>query len=192
MEMSGGSIHRLKLAEYKPFLTGLSVLTPPRQAGSGGVTVELSDILSPDAVLTDFRPNSKKQLLQDLAQYCAPIVEVEQRRIFETLLQRERLGSTGVGNGVAIPHGKFPGIAGITCVFAKLAKPIEFDSMDDQPVDIVCLLVAPEGSGADHLKALSRVARILRDQSILAQMRASSDPETIYSLLTAPDDARAA
>ena len=131
--------------------------------------MELNDIISPDSILANLKPNSKKQLLQELADVGSALIGKDSSAVFETLLERERLGSTGVGNGVAIPHGKISGIENIVGVFAQLSKPVEFDAMDDQPVDIVFMLLAPEGSGADHLKALSKIARVLRDQSTLRQ-----------------------
>ena len=154
--------------------------------------MEISEITSPEAVLANLKPNSKKQLLQEMAAAAAPLVALDERLIFDTLLQRERLGSTGVGNGVAIPHGKLPGIDRIYGIFARLTKPVEFESMDDQPVDVVFMLLAPEGSGADHLKALSRIARLLRDQSMLAQLRSATDKDAIFTLLTSTENANAA
>ncbi|MEE9314658.1 MAG: PTS IIA-like nitrogen regulatory protein PtsN [Rhizobiaceae bacterium] len=154
--------------------------------------MELNDIISPDSILANLKPNSKKQLLQELAEAGAAQLGVDVQAVFETLLEREHLGSTGVGNGVAIPHGKIAGIDRIVGVFAQLAKPVEFDSMDEQPVDIAFMLLAPEGSGADHLKALSRIARVLRNQATLASIRHASDPDAIYSLLTAQESASAA
>ncbi len=154
--------------------------------------MELKDIIEPGAVLANLKPNSKKQLLQELASVAAPLADVDEQAVFETLLQRERLGSTGVGNGVAIPHGKLPSMKRIIGVFAHIAKPISFDAMDDQPVDVVFTLLAPEGSGADHLKALSRIARLLRDQTVLAGIRAANDADAMYSLLTEHETATAA
>ena len=97
-----------------------------------------------------------------------------EREIFDTILQRERLGSTGVGNGIAIPHGKLAGVKRITGVFARLETPVDFEALDDQPVDLVFLLLAPEGAGADHLKALSRIARVLRDGDTVAKIRGTA------------------
>ena len=154
--------------------------------------MDVSDIVTASSVFVDLKPGSKKQLLQDLAIHAARHVNEDERKIFDVLLQRERLGSTGVGNGVAIPHGKLSKIDRIYGLFARLHKPIAFDAMDDQPVDIVFLLLAPEGSGAAHLKALSRVARLLRNPSRLAQIRASEDAETLFSVITANEDAHAA
>jgi len=100
------------------------------------------------------------------------------------LLQRERLGSTGLGQGIAIPHGKVPGLKGIIGIFARLAEPIDFDAVDGEPVDIVFLLLAPEGAGADHLKALARISRLLRERSAVEKLRASRDAAALYAVLT--------
>ena len=154
--------------------------------------MDINNILSPAGVLANLRPTSKKQLLQDLAEIGAEQTGMESHAIFESLLEREKLGSTGVGNGVAIPHAKLPGMDRIVGVFAHLTKPVMFEAVDDQPVDIAFMLLAPEGSGADHLKALSRIARILRNQSILASIRSSTDPDAIFSLLTSAENANAA
>jgi PTS system nitrogen regulatory IIA component len=100
--------------------------------------------------------------------------------------EREHLGSTGLGNGIAIPHGKFPGIGSVTAVFAKLETPVDFESVDDQPVDLVMMLLAPMGAGADHLKALARVARLLRTESVVARLRHSQDATELHEILTQP------
>ncbi len=154
--------------------------------------MDLSSIISADHVFVDMKANSKKQLLQELATLTADKTELDERTVFETLLQREKLGSTGVGGGVAIPHGKLPGISGIVGLFGRLHKPIEYDAMDELPVDIVFMLIAPEGAGADHLKALSRIARILRQDSTLAQLRTAEDADAVFSLLTDVENANAA
>jgi len=154
--------------------------------------MEISDIISPEAMLTKLKPNSKKQLLQELAAAAASLFDLDERMVFDTLLQRERLGSTGVGNGVAIPHGKLPGLDKIQGIFALLPKPVDYDSVDDQPVDVVFMLLAPEGSGADHLKALSRIARLLRNQTTLAQLRSETDNDAIFALVTSTESANAA
>lgn len=147
--------------------------------------MELSDILKPDGVLASAKASSKKQLLQELADRAGDMLQVPARRIFDTLLERERLGSTGVGNGIAIPHTKLTEISEITGLFVRLAKPIDFEAQDDQPVDLVFLLLAPEGAGADHLKALSRVARVLREPGTVTKLRETTEPAAIYSVLTA-------
>ncbi len=154
--------------------------------------MELSSIITLDRVLPGLKAGSKKQLLQELAQTAALATGIDDRVIFDTLLQRERLGSTGVGLGVAIPHGKFQNLPGITGIFARLAKPISFDAMDDEPVDIVFALLAPEGSGADHLKALSRIARLLRDPDTIARLRNLTTASELYEELTSLPQANAA
>src|SRR5690606_13700708 len=130
------------------------------------------------------KASSKKQLLQLLAEKAAAITGLPEREVFETILQRERLGSTGVGNGIAIPHGKLPAVKKITGVFARLEQPVDFEALDDQPVVLVFLLLAPESAGADHLKALSRIARVLRDRETVAKIRGSDDANAIYTFLS--------
>ncbi|MBN8999899.1 MAG: PTS IIA-like nitrogen regulatory protein PtsN [Rhizobiales bacterium] len=147
--------------------------------------MDLSDLITPEAIVPALKVNGKKQALQELAERAARLTGLDERQIFDTLLQRERLGSTGVGNGIAIPHGKLAGLRRIHGVFAHLAKPIEFDALDDQPVDLIFLLLAPESAGADHLKALARVARLLREPGLAAKLRASNDASALYAVLTA-------
>ena len=118
------------------------------------------------------------------AEKAATITGIPEREIFDTILQRERLGSTGVGNGIAILHGKLAAVKRITGVFARLETPVDFEALDDQPVDLVFLLLAPEGAGADHLKALSRIARVLRDGDIVNKIRGSTDSAAIHALLS--------
>lgn len=156
-----------------------------------GGRMTLTDLLTPDAVISPLRANSKKQALQELAQHAAVATGLQERDIFEALLQRERLGSTGIGDGIAIPHGRLPGIEKLAGLFARTEKPIDFDALDGQPVDILFVLVAPEGAGADHLKALARVARVLRNQSVIDQIRQVRDPTAIYAIL-AESSAKAA
>lgn len=146
--------------------------------------MDLSDLISPDAIVPALKANGKKQALQELAERAARLTGLDERQIFDTLLQRERLGSTGVGNGIAIPHGKLPSLKRIYGVFAHLAKPIDFESLDDQPVDLIFLLLAPESAGADHLKALARIARMLREPGLAAKLRASTDQNALYAVLT--------
>ncbi|QUS56148.1 PTS IIA-like nitrogen regulatory protein PtsN [Pseudovibrio brasiliensis] len=148
--------------------------------------MDLNELLRPEAVIANLKANSKKQALQELAERASEICGETERDIFDTLLQRERLGSTGVGNGIAIPHGKIVDLDGLHGLFARLDKPIEFDSLDDQPVDLIFVLLAPEGAGADHLKALARVARLLRDADVASKLRATTDAAAIYSILTHP------
>ncbi len=143
----------------------------------------LADLLQQDAIIPALKANSKKQLLQELAAKAAKITGISEREIFDVILQRERLGSTGVGNGIAIPHGKLSSINNIVGIFARLETPVDFEALDDQPVDLVFLLLAPEGAGADHLKALSRIARVLRDADLVAKLRATDSASAIYAFL---------
>ena len=144
----------------------------------------LTNFIAPNSVVPLLKVKSKKQLLQDLSARAARITGVPERDIFDVLLQRERLGSTGLGHGVAIPHGKLQGLKRIAGVFARLADPIDFEAIDGQKVDIVVLLLAPEGAGADHLKALARIARQLREPGVAAKLRASADTAALYAVLT--------
>ncbi|MES5099813.1 PTS IIA-like nitrogen regulatory protein PtsN [Agrobacterium sp. BA1120] len=143
----------------------------------------LADLLQQDAIIPALKVNSKKQLLQELAAKASKITGVPEREVFDVILQRERLGSTGVGHGIAIPHGKLASIDKIVGVFARLENPVDFEALDDQPVDLVFLLLAPEGAGADHLKALSRIARVLRDAELVAKLRATESDTAIYTFL---------
>jgi PTS system nitrogen regulatory IIA component len=148
--------------------------------------MNISELLAPDAVLASLKVQSKKQLLQDLAARASQITRIPERRIFETLTERERLGSTGVGQGIAIPHGRLSDIRTISGVFARLESPIDYDAVDRQPVDLVFMLLAPEGAGADHLKALARVSRLLRNQQTVEKLRAATRAEALYAILTEP------
>ena len=154
--------------------------------------MEIADLLSPDAVLAHVKATTKKQVLQEMAHKAALLTQLPERRIFETLTEREKLGSTGMGQGIAIPHGRVAGVEKMTGLFAQLDHPVDFDSMDDQPVDLVFLLLAPEGAGTDHLKALARVSRLLRNQTICEKLRAAPQAATLYALLTEPSAAQAA
>ena len=146
----------------------------------------LIDLVAPNAVIPALRVNSKKQILQELASKAAELCGQSERTILEILQQREKLGSTGVGNGIAIPHGKLPKLGKLFGLFARLERPVDFEALDGQPVDLVFLLLAPEGAGADHLKALARIARLLRDQDVAKKLRASRDAQAIYSVLALP------
>ncbi len=145
--------------------------------------MDLSDLIEVSAVMPALKANSKKQLLQLLAEKAAAVTGLPEREVFDTILQRERLGSTGVGNGIAIPHGKLAGLSRITGIFARLESPVDFEALDDQPVDLVFLLLAPEGAGADHLKALSRIARVLRDGDTVSKIRGTKEAAAIHTFL---------
>jgi nitrogen PTS system EIIA component len=152
----------------------------------------LAGLLHQNAIIPAMRANSKKQLLQELAAKASKLTGLPEREIFDVILQRERLGSTGVGNGIAIPHGKLARITRIFGLFARLERPIDFEAIDGQPVDIVFLLLAPELAGADHLRALSRIARVLRDPSIVQKLRSTRDPSALHALLCADRASHAA
>jgi PTS system nitrogen regulatory IIA component len=147
--------------------------------------MEIEDLLSsPAQVMPRLKVSSKKQALQELARRAAEITGVHERQIFDVLLERERLGTTGVGNGIAIPHGKLADVKKMFGLFARLDNPVDFEAIDEQPVDLIFLLLAPEGAGADHLKALARVSRLLRDRAICEKLRGADQAEAIYALLT--------
>jgi PTS system nitrogen regulatory IIA component len=148
--------------------------------------MELEDLVSPEGVVAHLKVTSKKQTLQDLSARAAELTGVSDKTIYETLLERERLGSTGVGHGIAIPHGKLSQLTRLHGLFARLDSPVDFESVDDQPVDLVFLLLAPEGAGADHLKALARISRLLRNASVVEKLRASDDPAALFAILTEP------
>ncbi|HUJ03173.1 MAG TPA: PTS IIA-like nitrogen regulatory protein PtsN [Rhizomicrobium sp.] len=146
--------------------------------------MEISTLLAPEAVFPSLKAQNKKQLLQELAERAAKLTHIPERRIFDTLTERERLGTTGMGQGIAIPHGRLAGLPKIVGLFARLETPIEYEAVDGQPVDLVFLLLAPEGAGADHLKALARVSRLLRNQQTCEKLRAATKPEVLFALLT--------
>jgi PTS system nitrogen regulatory IIA component len=155
--------------------------------------VEIADLLTgPDAVLACVKASGKKALLAELASRAAAHFKLDERRLFDRLLERERLGSTGIGGGIAIPHARMAGISAPLGLFARLAQPIDFDSIDERPVDIVFLLVAPEGAGADHLKALARVSRLLRDRGLVEKLRATDSADALYALLVETVQAQSA
>lgn len=145
-----------------------------------------TDLVSPNAIIPAMKVNGKKQALQEIAAKAAELTGQNEKAILEILLQREKLGSTGVGNGVAIPHGKLQKLGNVFGLFARLERPIDFEALDGQPVDLIFLLLAPEGAGADHLKALARVARLLRDPEVARKLRASNGAEAIYAVLAMP------
>ena len=154
--------------------------------------MEIADLLRPEQVIAHLRATSKKQALQDLARRAAQTSGQNERAIFDVLMERERLGTTGVGNGIAIPHGKLPTLDRLYGLFARLDHPIDFDAIDERPVDLIFLLLAPESAGADHLKALARVSRLLRDKTACEKLRGTDDQEALYALLVDTANSRAA
>lgn len=146
--------------------------------------MNISDLLVPEAVMATLKAQNKKQLLQELAARTASLTRLPEKRIFETLIERERLGTTGIGAGIAIPHGRMAGVSNITGVFARLESGLDYEAVDSQPVDLVFMLLAPENAGADHLKALARVSRLLRNQQACEKLRAAGTSEALYAILT--------
>lgn len=145
--------------------------------------MEITDILDPEFVFSDLNASSKKHALQALSAEAAKLTGLTERQIFDVLLEREKLGSTGVGQGIAIPHGRMSELSRIHGIFARLNKPIEFDSVDGEQVDLIFLLLAPESAGADHLKALAKVSRLFRDKKACAQMRQSPGGEHLFDII---------
>lgn len=154
--------------------------------------MDLSDLMAPDGILPAVKATSKKHALQELAARASAATGIEARDIFDALQQRERLGSTGLGRGIAIPHVKLKQLKGIVCLFARLAEPIDFEAHDREPVDLMFLLLAPEHAGGDHLKALARISRLVREPAVLERLRAAPDVATLRSLLVTPVKSHAA
>lgn len=154
--------------------------------------MEIRDLLSQRGVIPRLRATSKKQLLQELSERAAEISGLHERTIFDALLERERLGSTGSGKGIAIPHARMPGLTRLIGVFARLDEPIEFEAVDGQPVDLVFMLIAPASAGADHLKALSNISRLLRREEVVERLRGSDRADAILALLIEPPTRSAA
>jgi nitrogen PTS system EIIA component len=146
--------------------------------------MEIADLITPRSVVAQLRAASKRQALQEMVKRAAAITGIHERTIFDVLTERERLGSTGIGRGIGIPHGKLPGLDKLCGLFARLERPIPFEAIDDQPVDLIFVLLAPENAGADHLKALARVSRLLRDRRICDKLRGTDNPDALYALLT--------
>jgi nitrogen PTS system EIIA component len=148
---------------------------------------DFADILAPEAVLASLTVPNKKSLFQQLATVAGQLTGTESRVIVERLVERERLGSTGFGGGIAIPHGKIDGLQQVVGVFARLANPIDFQAIDDMPVDIVFLLLSPPDAGVEHLKALARVSRKLRDKAFVTKLRGAGSPDALYALFAHAD-----
>ena len=154
--------------------------------------MEINDLISSDVVVANLKATSKKQVLHNLARRAAKQTGVNERDIFDVLMERERLGSTGVGNGIAIPHGKLPELERLHGLFALLEQPVDFQAIDEHPVDLIFLLLAPESAGADHLKALAKISRLLRNTGICDKLRGSETSDALYAILTANMENQAA
>jgi PTS system nitrogen regulatory IIA component len=146
--------------------------------------MEIADLLTPASVIANLRAANKRQALQELAKRAAPLTHRHERAIFDVLLERERLGTTGIGMGTAIPHGRLPDLPRLYGLFARLEKPIDFEAIDNQPVDLIFLLLTPDSAGADHLKALARISRLLRDKAMCDKLRGTDSTDALYALLT--------
>src|ERR687897_3207378 len=147
--------------------------------------VENSDILSPDRNVLDPKTcHSKRQVLKELAAHAAAVVRLDPQRLLEALLERERLGTTGIGHGIAIPHARLAELKRLVGLFARLDHPVDFESLDDQPSDLIFLLLAPDSADADSLKALARISRLLRDPALQQRLRQERDRDAVYRLLT--------
>ncbi len=146
--------------------------------------MDVVELLNSQCIIAHLKVSSKKQALQELAKRAARLTGQPERTIFDVLIERERLGTTGVGHGIAIPHGKLAELDRLHALFARLDTPIDFDAIDEQPVDLICVLLAPETAGADHLKALARVSRLLRDSAICEKLRGADSAEAIHALIS--------
>ena len=154
--------------------------------------MDLGDLITPEGVIPQLKAKSKKQVLHDLAAIAAEQKGLDQRAVFETLLQRERLGSTGISKGIAIPHGRLATLKQIVCLFARIDEPVDFDALDGEKVDLVFLLLAPESAGADHLKALARISRLVREPAMLERLRTAPDAKALREVLVSPAASHAA
>ncbi len=154
--------------------------------------MEIDSFINQDSILLDLKSSSKRQALMELAKRMANTKDLSEREIFDVLLEREKLGSTGIGQGIAIPHGKLKGLDKICGCFVRLNKPIDFESIDKKPVDLIFLLLAPEDSGVQHLKALALMSRIMGNTNFCNKLRSSESAETIFSLLTKEKNSKAA
>ena len=154
--------------------------------------MRISEILSPVAVRSQAQVSSKKRMFHDLSEMAAAAYGLNAARTLDALQERESLGATGVGHGVALPHARIAGLDRVAGLFLRLEKPMDFDAVDRQPVDLIFALLAPESSGVDHLKALALVSRTLRDQDLRAKLRANDDPVALHAVLSAAQGIKAA
>lgn len=166
---------------------------PPAPTGAEQLgRMELSSLLQPNAVKVFGQMTSKKRLFQDLAEIAQAAYGLNASDTVDALQERESLGPTGVGHGVALPHARLHGLPKVVGVFVRLEKPLDFDSVDRQPVDLVFALFAPKDSGVDHLKALALVSRTMRDPAVCAKLRANTDPAALHAVLTSARSNQAA
>ncbi len=154
--------------------------------------MEFSNLLKPEAIRIFSSVSSKKRLLHDIAGIAEACYQTDYSQTVEALMERESLGPTGVGGGIALPHARLEQLDKVVGAFVLLENPVEFDAIDKQPVDVVFGLFAPKSAGVEHLKALALVSRTLREQSIVAKLRANPKPSTLYTILTEPANVQAA
>lgn len=146
--------------------------------------MDISKILKPEAVRVLGAMTSKKRLFQELGEVAESVYGLSAAMAIDGLQERESLGPTGVGHGIALPHARLEGLDSIVGIFVRLEKPMDFDSIDRQPVDLIFTLFAPKDSGVDHLKALALISRTMRDQAVCAKLRSNAQPATLYAILT--------
>lgn len=154
--------------------------------------MNIADLLTPRGVIAQLRAGNKRQALQEIARRAAAMSGVAEREVYDVLAERERLGSTGIGRGIAVPHGKIAGLRSLYGLFARLERPIPFDAIDDRPVDLVFVLLAPADAGAEHLRALALVSRLLRDAATCQKLRGTDSADALYALLTDRAESRVA
>ena len=154
--------------------------------------MEFSNLLKPEAIRIFSSVSSKKRLVHDIAGIAEACYQTDYSQTVEALMERESLGPTGVGGGIALPHARLEKLDKVVGAFVLLENPVEFDAIDKQPVDIVFGLFAPKSAGVEHLKALALVSRTLREQSIVAKLRSNPKPSTLYTILTEPANVQAA
>lgn len=152
---------------------------------------DLSDLLHPDLIAVGVTASNKKTALQQLGVLAGPTLGLDAGSVATALAEREKLGSTGFGGGVALPHARINGLQRIVIMIARLAQPIEFNAVDDMPVDLLVSILSPVAAGADHLKALARVSHRLRDRAFVDMLRGAGSRDAIYALLTADDPGNA-
>lgn len=149
--------------------------------------MNIPEIMSEKSVFIGLKAGGKRDVLQELSAQAAKLTGVDERTLFDTLLERENLGSTGFGGGTALPHGRFSTLDKVQAVFARLANPVDFEAIDGKPVDLVFVLLSPEGSGADHLTALAKLSRVLKDENLCDKLRKVNTPLEAFALLNEKD-----
>ena len=145
--------------------------------------MHISNILKEKNIFLGLKSSSKREFLRDLAEKASEVTGVDAITIFDAMMERENLGSTGFGDGTAMPHGRFANLDKLYAFFAKPSYPVDFDSVDGKPIDLAFLLMSPENSGADHLTALAMLSRILKDETVCSKLRKMSRPSEINALL---------